>query len=136
MIDSRPSQDGRSVRRRRECLACGRRYTTYEYVEMIELQVVKRDGRVEPYHRNKLLSSIRTATTKRPVSMEDIDDLISRIETRLYSESSKEVQSKLIGDQVIKGLKKLDDVAYIRYASVYRRFKSAETFIREARKLL
>jgi len=135
VIDSRPSRAGSEVRRRRECLACGKRYTTYEYVEEISLQVVKYDGSVEPYDRNKLIAGIRAATTKRPVSTEIIDNLISDIEEKLYSKASKEIKTKVIGDLVMKKLRKIDTVAYIRFASVYRRFEDAGEFTEEVRKL-
>lgn len=135
VIDSRPSRDESSVRRRRECTSCMKRFTTYEYVEEIPLQVVKRDGAVEEYDRNKLMSGLRLSTAKRSITQEDLDQLIHDIEQELYSEASKEVSSRRIGELVMAGLKSLDEVAYIRYASVYRRFEDAGEFTREVRKL-
>ncbi len=135
VIDSRPSRDERSVRRRRECLNCGNRYTTYEYVEDIALQVKKRDGRVVEYDRNKLATGIRLAAAKRPVSMDDLDQLVSSVERELFARAEKEVASREIGERVMNGLRKLDEVAYIRYASVYRRFEDAGEFTQEVKRL-
>ncbi len=135
VIDSRPSNDGRSVRRRRECLGCAKRFTTYEYVETVPLHVTKSDGSVEAYDRNKLTSGIRLSAIKRPVSMDDIDRLVNNVEEHLYGKAEKEVYSKDIGELVMKGLKTLDEVAYIRYASVYRSFEDAGAFTEEVKKL-
>jgi len=135
VIDSRPSKDMGSVRRRRECLACGKRFTTYEYVENIPLHVVKRDGTVEPYDRHKLTRGLRLAAAKRPVSMDDIDQLVDSVESRIYSKAEKDVSSREIGELVMKALKALDEIAYIRYASVYRRFEDAGDFTEEVKRL-
>ncbi len=135
VIDSRPGRDGRAIRRRRECLSCGRRFTTYEYVEEVALHVVKRDGRSEPYDRNKLIRGVQVAAIKLPVTIDQIDNLVSRVERKLYAKASKEVSSRDIGRLVMAELKGLDPVAYIRYASVYRRFEDVGEFAREVRKL-
>jgi len=135
VIDSRPSRDERSVRRRRECVGCGKRFTTYEYVEEIALQVLKRDGTISEYDRNKLVMGVRIAAAKRPISMDDIDNLVSEVEQELYSKATKEVSSREIGELVMNRLRQLDEVAYIRYASVYRRFDDAGAFTKEVKRL-
>ena len=135
VIDSRPSRDEASVRRRRECTNCGNRYTTYEYVEEIPLQVVKRDGTRTEYDRNKLVGGIRLAAAKRPVSQDDIDELVNNVEKQLYSKATKEVASRDIGELVMERLRKIDEVAFIRYASVYRRFEDAGQFTSEVKRL-
>lgn len=135
VIDSRPSRDESSVRRRRECTNCQKRFTTYEYVEEIPLQVVKRDGTVEEYNRNKLMGGLRLSAVKRSITQDDLDELVRDVEKELYSEASKEVSSQRIGELVMVYLRKLDEVAFIRYASVYRRFEDAGEFMREVRKL-
>jgi transcriptional repressor NrdR len=135
VIDSRPSKDESSVRRRRECTSCGKRYTTYEYVEEIPLHVVKRDGKVVEYDRNNLVRGIRLAAAKRSVNQDQIDQLVSDVEQELYSKATKEVDSQEIGELVMKYLRAIDEVAYIRYASVYRRFEDAGQFTREVKRL-
>ncbi len=135
VIDSRPSKEGGSVRRRRECTSCERRFTTYEYVEEIQLQVLKNDGSVEPFERGKLVSSVLVSLKKRPVTMETIDEEVAEIIGDLFALASKEVTSVQIGESVMKHLKKLDKVAYIRYASVYRNFERVGEFTVEVRKL-
>ncbi len=135
VIDSRPSRDGGAVRRRRECLNCGKRFTTYEYVEEMELHVIKNDRCTELYDRNKLYRSVAIAIVKRPVSTEQLDKLVSEVESKLYEKASKEIESKMIGDLVMKQLIELDKVAYIRYASVYRRFEDTGAFTEEVKRL-
>ncbi|MCB2197979.1 transcriptional regulator NrdR [bacterium] len=135
VIDSRPSRDLRSVRRRRECIKCTKRFTTYEYVEEIQLHITKRDGKVEPYDRAKLARGLRVAAAKRPVKMDDIDQLVDDVERKLHAKAEKEVTSREIGEYVMKGLKALDEIAYIRYASVYRRFEDAGDFTEEVKRL-
>ena len=135
VIDSRPARDMRSVRRRRECIACGKRFTTYEYVEDIPLHVTKTDGTVEPFDRHKLTRGLRLAAAKRSVTMDDIDELVDRVEEKLHSKAAKEVTSREVGELVMKELKALDEVAYIRYASVYRRFEDAGAFTEEVQRL-
>lgn len=136
VVDSRPSQDGRSVRRRRECLSCEKRFTTYEYVENVSLTVIKNDGRSEPFDRQKLLRGIELACNKRPISGKKISSLVDEIEEELQNLSKKEVSSKEIGELVMKKLKDLDEVAYVRFASVYRKFKDKTEFIEELKNLL
>jgi len=137
VVDSRAAQDGRSVRRRRECLACGKRYTTYEYVEKVTLTVVKSDGRREDFDRQKLFKGIALACNKRPVSEEQINNLVSQVEEELQNSSrGTEVTSKKIGELVMDRLKSLDEVAYVRFASVYRKFKDKNEFLEELKGLL
>jgi transcriptional repressor NrdR len=135
VTDSRSAQEGTIIRRRRKCLACGHRFTTYEAIERAPLYVIKKDNRREPYQRDKLLGGIVTACKKRPVSMEKIEKLVHRIEMNIYAGFQVEVPSVRIGEWVMDGLEQLDDVAYVRFASVYRQFKDAEEFIAELRKL-
>lgn len=136
VIDSRSSGDGAQVRRRRECLKCGRRFTTYEYIEEIPLMVIKKDGRREPFDRKKILNGVIRACEKRPVSMEKMEDLVSGIERSIYKKFEKEVSSTQIGEAVMERLTNLDEVAYVRFASVYRQFKDVNQFMRELRDIL
>ena len=137
VVDSRAAQDGRSVRRRRECLACGKRYTTYEYVEKVSLTVVKNDGKREDFDRQKLFKGIALACNKRPISEEQINNLVTQIEEELQNSSrGTEVTSKKIGERVMDRLKSLDEVAYVRFASVYRKFKDKNEFLDELKGLL
>jgi transcriptional repressor NrdR len=136
VVDSRPSSDGRSVRRRRECLSCAKRYTTYEYVENVSMVVVKNDGRREPFDRQKLLRGIELACNKRPISAKKIVSLEEEIEEELQNLSKKEITSKEIGAAVMKRLRDLDEVAYVRFASVYHKFKDINEFMNELRGLL
>lgn len=135
VIDSRTAQDGKSIRRRRECLECGRRYTTYEYVEKVALMVLKNDGRREPFDRQKLRRGLELACNKRPVSGKKIDALVEEIEDGLLNLSRGEITSQEIGERVIEKLKDLDEVAYVRFASVYRKFQDKEQFFQEIKKL-
>ena len=134
VVDTRSAGEG--VRRRRECKACGRRFTTYERVAPIRLMVVKADGRREEFERDKLLTAVRKACAKRPVSTEAIEELVSGIEGKLYSRGEREVESRVIGEMVMEQLRGLDDVAYVRFASVYRRFADVESLAEEIEKLL
>jgi transcriptional repressor NrdR len=136
VVDSRPVDEGTSIRRRRECNACRKRFTTYEKIEGIPLMVVKKDGRREGYNRNKIINGLIKATEKRPVSMDKLLDIVDEIERELYSRAEKEVTSKWIGEMVMEKLKELDEVAYVRFASVYRQFKDINTFMEELSKLL
>ena len=137
VVDSRAAQDGRSVRRRREGLACSKRYTTYEYVEKVSLTVVKNDGKREDFDRQKLFKGIALACNKRPISEEQINDLVTQIEEELQNSSrGTEVTSKKIGELVMDRLKSLDEVAYVRFASVYRKFKDKNEFLEELKGLL
>ena len=136
VIDSRISDDGTSIRRRRECLECGRRFTTYETVERIPVFVIKKDGNRELFDINKLRSGIMKACEKRPVSYESINKLVTEIEKTVYNIGSNEISSDRIGDEVMKGLKELDQVAYVRFASVYKEFKDIDTFLAEIERIL
>ncbi|MDR0357820.1 MAG: transcriptional regulator NrdR [Clostridiales Family XIII bacterium] len=136
VIDSRPTEEGQAIRRRRECESCGKRFTTYEKVEEIILMVVKKDGRREAFDRNKVMNGIIRACEKRPVPIADIEKIVSAIERGLNNMMEKEMESKIIGEYVMEHLKDLDDVAYVRFASVYRQFTDAESFRNEIEKLL
>ena len=136
VIDSRISEDGASIRRRRECLSCGRRFTTYETVERIPVFVIKKDGTREAFDVNKLKNGIMKACEKRPVSYESIEKLVSDIEQTVYNLGVNEISSDRIGDEVMKGLKALDTVAYVRFASVYKEFKDIDTFLSEIERIL
>lgn len=136
VIDSRPTDDGHVIRRRRECIICSQRFTTYEKIEEIPIIIVKKDGTRESYNRMKVMNGIIRACEKRPVSMEQMERLIDQIETRMHTSMEKEIHSELIGELVMSGLKDLDEVAYVRFASVYRQFKDINTFINELTKLL
>lgn len=136
VIDSRISQGGDVTRRRRECESCERRYTTYERVEQVLPMVVKKDQRREPFDREKVLAGLRRACEKRPIEWEKVDALVSRIERELAESGDKEVDSSRIGEQVMAGLRELDQVAYVRFASVYRSFKDIHEFMAELRELL
>ncbi len=136
VIDSRMSAEGNSVRRRRECLKCGRRFTTYEYVEEAPLMIVKRDGVRQRFDREKLRTGIIKACEKRPVSMDKIDELVDEIERECQKKADKEVTSTQIGKTVMEKLYNIDEVAYVRFASVYRRFKDVSHFMDELKKFL
>ncbi|HEX7119947.1 MAG TPA: transcriptional regulator NrdR [Longimicrobiales bacterium] len=135
VVDSRTSREGRAVRRRRECLSCGRRFTTYEYVEERPLQVTKRDGSSEPYDRRKLLRSIRLPCAKRAISLSEIEAMVDEIEDELSRRTQDEVESGVIGGMVMERLKRRDHVAYVRFASVYRNFQDIDEFVEELREL-
>ncbi|MDE2785009.1 MAG: transcriptional regulator NrdR [Gemmatimonadota bacterium] len=128
VVDTRAARGGRAVRRRRECLRCGGRFTTYENVEQRPLQVLKRDGSAEDFQRDKLRASIATACTKRPVSPSEVEALVDRIEDGVSGSAGVEISSAVIGEAVMEGLEPLDRVAYIRYASVYRNFQHIDEF--------
>ena len=135
MIDSRASREGVTIRRRRECASCGHRYTTYEQIERARLMVLKRDGRTEEFSKEKLTAGIQKACQKRPVSLEMIADLVERIVDDLANHFDREVPSTAIGARVMEGLRGLDGVAFVRYASVYRRFEEADEFVEVVTKL-
>lgn len=126
--DSRPTEDSAAIRRRRVCPQCGQRFTTFERVQLRELTVLKRNGRRTPFDRDKLLRSVQVALRKRPVDPERIDRMVSGIVRRLESQGDEEVNSEIIGELVMEGLKQLDDVAYVRFASVYRNFRDPKDF--------
>jgi transcriptional repressor NrdR len=136
VIDSRPTEDGHAIRRRRECDKCGKRFTTYEKVEEITFMVIKKDGSREAFDRNKVLNGILKACEKRPVSMADVERIVDDIERSLNNMMQKEIESKVIGEIIMEHLKDLDEVAYVRFASVYRQFKDVSTFVQEIEKLL
>ena len=136
VIDSRPTDDGNSIRRRRECTNCGRRFTTYEKVELSPLFVVKRDGRRESFDSQKIKAGILHACDKLPVSMQQIDEIVTRVEQKAYATMDGEIRSEKIGDMVMAELKSLNDVAYVRFAAVYRKFTDVGTFMNELKKLV
>ena len=135
VIDSRASREGATIRRRRECLKCGYRFTTYEEIERGGLFVLKRDGRREEFSKEKLLAGIKKACQKRPISPKVIEDLVERIVNEVTDKYEREVPGDVIGKLVMEGLRQTDEVAYVRFASVYRRFQEATDFVQEVRKL-
>ncbi len=136
VLDSRPAEDGNAIRRRRECGGCGRRFTTYERVDEIPLMVVKKDGRREPFDHNKLLYGLAKACQKRPVSMEKLDAVVNAIGRDLRNTAETEISSRDIGEKVMVFLRQLDEVAYVRFASVYREFHDVRGFLGEIEKLM
>ena len=135
VIDSRPTEDGSAIRRRRECINCGRRFTTYEKIEELPIMVVKRDGRREPYDSEKVRAGIRKACEKRPVAAAEQDKLVEDITREVYNTLASEISTTDIGEIVMKRLKTVDEVAYVRFASVYREFKDTQTFLAELQRL-
>ena len=136
VVDSRPADEGASIRRRRECLSCHKRFTTYETMESLPLMVVKKDGSRQSFDRSKVLSGVIRACEKRPVTYQAMEGLVTEIEQALQNQMDREVSSAQIGELVMERLKKLDEVAYVRFASVYRQFKDINTFMSELSKLL
>ena len=136
VVDSRPVQDGRAVRRRRECLQCSERFTTYEYIEAVTLTVVKSDDTREAFDKNKIIHGIKLACNKRPVNSKMIESMVDEIEADLQELSKNEVTSKYIGEMVMQKLKETDEIAYIRFASVYRKFADTTEFLEELKKML
>lgn len=135
VVDSRASREGATIRRRRECNACAFRFTTYEEIERAGLFVVKRDGRREEFSKDKLMSGLKKACQKRPISPKAIEDLIEKIVNDITDKYEREVPGEVIGRAVMEGLRGIDEVAYVRYASVYRRFQEATDFVQEVKKL-
>ena len=135
-MDSRPTEDGTSIRRRRECINCGKRFTTYEKIEEIPIMVIKKDGTREPFDSEKILSGVRKACEKRPVSTADMELLVDNVVREVFNSLEQEVKSEAIGEMVMSRLKDLDEVAYVRFASVYRQFKDINTFMNELKILL
>ncbi|BDG06925.1 transcriptional regulator NrdR [Anaeromyxobacter paludicola] len=131
VVDSREAQEGQATRRRRECLGCVRRFTTYERIEEVQPSVVKKDGRREPFDRQKIVEGLRRACQKRPVSAEQIEELVAAVERQLQESGEREVRSTAIGEAVMQRLKALDQVAYVRFASVYRAFRDVGEFMSE-----
>jgi transcriptional repressor NrdR len=135
VVDSRASREGATIRRRRECSGCGHRFTTYEEVERDQLVVLKRDGRREELSKEKLHAGLRKACQKRPISPKAIEDLVEKIVDAVANKFEREVPAEFIGKMVMDGLRVIDDVAYVRFASVYRRFQEATDFVQEVKKL-
>jgi transcriptional repressor NrdR len=135
VIDSRPADDNASIRRRRQCEKCGKRFTTYEKVETLPLMVIKKDNSREPYDRSKIEAGVLRACHKRPVSAEQINQLVDEVETEVFAREAKEIPTTVIGELVMDKLKDLEEVAYVRFASVYREFKDVNTFLQELEKL-
>ena len=135
-MDSREAKEGDAIRRRRECLKCRRRFTTYEHIEDVLPFVVKKDGRREVFDRNKILGGLKKACEKRPVAMDVLEEIVSRIEKKAQESGEKEIPSSMIGSEVMRELQNLDEVAYVRFASVYREFKDINEFMDELKDLL
>ena len=136
VVDSRPTVEEAAIRRRRECEKCSKRFTTYEKIEEMPLIIVKKDGSREAYQRSKMMNGILRACEKRPISVSTIERMADEIEKELYNSMDKEIESKKIGEMVMSKLKQIDDVAYVRFASVYRQFKDINIFLEELNKLI
>ncbi len=136
VIDSRPTEEGSAIRRRRECIRCAGRYTTYEKIETMPLIVIKKDGTRQPYDRTKVVNCVLKACSKRPVSVEQAEQLANEVESQILNTMKKEVSSDEIGELIMVRLKALDEVAYVRFASVYRQFKDVDTFMEELKKII
>ena len=136
VIDSRPADDNSSIRRRRLCDECGKRFTTYEKIEMMPIIVIKKDDNREPYDREKIVAGIVRSCHKRPVSLAQINQMVDEIETQIFNSGEKDIPTTKLGMIVMDKLKKLDEVAYVRFASVYREFKDVNTFLEEINKIL
>ena len=135
-MDSRPTEDGTSIRRRRECINCGKRFTTYEKSEEIPIMVIKKDGTREPFNSEKILSGVRKACEKRPVSTADMELLVDNVVREVFNSLEQEVRSEAIGEMVMSRLKDLDEVAYVRFACVYHQFRDLQTFVDELGRLI
>lgn len=131
VIDTRPSEDGSVIRRRRECIQCGRRFTTHERLEEMPVRVVKKSGRREPFDREKILVGVRRAVEKRPVSGEQVEEVVAALERQILDQTEREIPTRVIGEMVMKRLGEIDEVAYVRFASVYREYQAVEEFIQE-----
>ena len=136
VVDSRATAEESAVRRRRECLKCGKRFTTYEYIEDVSMMVIKKDGRREPFDRKKILAGVMRACEKRPISMEKMEDVVTQVERGIQKKYDREVLASRIGELIMERLKALDDVAYVRFASVYRQFKDVGQFMEELKDIL
>lgn len=136
VIDSRPSEEGAAIRRRRECISCGSRFTTYEKIENLPLLVIKKDGTRQPFDREKLISGIIKSCEKRPVSTAQVENLVNAIEAQTQNALKREISSREIGEMVMEGLKNIDEVAYVRFASVYRQFRDVNSFLEELNEML
>ena len=135
VVDSRPTEEGASIRRRRECISCGRRFTTYEQIEETPMTVKKKSGGIDVFDRNKILKGLIKSCEKRPVSLESMEALVDDIEATLQSKMVKQITSEEIGEMILERLKDLDEVAYVRFASVYRRFQDIDSFLKELEEL-
>ncbi len=135
VVDSRPTEEGASIRRRRECISCGRRFTTYEQIEVAPMTVKKKSGGIDVFDRNKILKGLIKSCEKRPVSLESMEALVDDIEATLQSKMVKQITSEEIGEMILERLKDLDEVAYVRFASVYRRFQDIDSFLKELEEL-
>lgn len=135
VVDTRPTNEGKTIKRRRECLKCQKRFTTYEKIEKQPILVIKKDNRREEFDRNKILNGIIKACQKRPVSIEQMNKIVDEIENEIYNSMREEISSREIGEMVMEKLKKIDEISYVRFASVYRQFKDINTFIEELQKL-
>lgn len=135
VIDTRPSEDGSAIRRRRECLGCGKRFTTHERLEEMPVRVVKKSGRREPFDRAKILSGVMRAVEKRSISLEEIEALVDSIEREVLDQADREISTKDIGELTMAKLRAMDEVAYVRFASVYREYRALEEFIKEIRSI-
>jgi transcriptional repressor NrdR len=136
VVDSRTTKEGEAIRRRRECLECAKRFTTYEYIEKVPLMVIKKDGRREAYNRDKLLGGLVRACEKRPVSRDQLEKLVDDVESATFGKFKHEIKSSYLGKEVIERLQALDEVAYVRFASVYRQFKDVSQFMSEIKNIL
>ena len=136
VVDSRPTDEGERIRRRRECFQCLRRFTTYEVIESTPIIIIKRDNSREPFNRDKLTTGLLRACEKRPISLDQIDEVIDKVESKIYGSMEREVSSKKVGEITLEYLKDLDEVAYVRFASVYRKFKDIHSFMEELQRLL
>lgn len=136
VIDSRPTDESQAIRRRRECSSCGMRFTTYEMIEEVPIIIVKKDGNRQTYDRNKLLNGIIKSCEKRPVTLDEIEGIVNGIEKKLFNSMKKEISSTEIGEMVMESLKDIDEVSYVRFASVYRQFKDVNSFMDELKKFL
>ncbi len=136
VVDSRPTDEGERIRRRRECFNCAKRFTTYEVIETTPLMVVKRDNSREPYQRQKLTQGILRACEKRPISMDQIDSMVDKVESEIQHNFDREVPSEKIGELTMEALKRVDEVAYVRFACVYRQFQDIHTFMDELKRLM
>ncbi len=136
VVDSRPTEEGSSIRRRRECLSCKKRFTTYEKIDSLPLLVVKKNGERVPFDSDKIKIGIIKACEKRPVPVQAIEEMVSNVEKNIFNSLRQEISTREIGELVMRGLKDLDDVAYVRFASVYKEFKDVDTFMKELQRLL
>ncbi len=136
VVDSRTTEEGVSIRRRRQCVSCEKRFTTYERIDQLPIMVVKRNGSRERFERNKILDGLLKSSEKRPISRQDLEDIVKFVEQKIRKQMADEIKSTIIGELVMEKLKKLDEVAYVRFASVYRQFKDIKTFKQELDRLL